>query len=376
MPDLLVVVPPISAGPLMPEALGGPAADGGATPSRRLRNSAIPILGAILLIAVLVGLHEQISGGVRSLLALEPEAMAIVCCCVIVLVVSRATVNRLTHPETSIGRGFVLDQISLAATNGLPGGVVLGPAARYRVSRSFGHSPEQSAVGTFAAGQAFCLGRWLLVLIVIGHEFAFGSPSAADSMLLVSALAAVAVGIAVWMVLVTESAVSCRLTQIAQRPVDRLGLRWRKLRNRDVAAIASSMRSSATWMARRRACALIVIGAVSTLASGAIIVAVVTTFDSVVGDPDPWTLMRVYLVARVATSFVPTPGALAALDAALIAGLLGAGVDPQIATAAVLIYRATTFVLPILLGGATYLGWRRWSGRQDVDSQVATPVAA
>jgi undecaprenyl-diphosphatase len=129
-------------------------------------------------------------------------------------------------------------------------------------------------------------------------------------------------------------------------------------------------------MARRRALALIVIGAVSTLASGAIIVAVVTTFDSVVGDPDPWTLMRVYLVARVATSFVPTPGALAALDAALIAGLLGAGVDPQIATAAVLIYRATTFVLPILLGGATYLGWRRWSGRQDVDSQVATPVAA
>jgi uncharacterized membrane protein YbhN (UPF0104 family) len=86
--------------------------------------------------------------------------------------------------------------------------------------------------------------------------------------------------------------------------------------------------------------------------------------------------MRVYLVARVATSFVPTPGALAALDAALIAGLLSVGVDPQIATAAVLIYRATTFILPILLGGATYLGWRRWNGRQEAEPQVATSVVA
>lgn len=376
MPDLLVAVPPISAGPLMPEALGGPAADGGATPSPILRRSVIPVLCGSLLIAVLVGLHEQISGGVSSLVALKPEAMAIVCCCVLVLVASRAMVNRLTHPETSMGRGFVLDQISLAATNALPGGVVLGPAARYRVSRSFGHSPEQSAVGTFAAGQAFCLGRWLLVLIVIGHEFAFGSPSAADSMLLVSALLAVAVGIGIWMVLVTESTVSRRLTQIAQWSVNRLGLRWRRLRNLDVAAIACSMRSSATWIAGGRAWALIIIGAVSTLASGSIIVAVVSTFDSAIGDPGPWTLMRVYLLARVATSFVPTPGALAALDAALIAGLMAAGVDPQLATAAVLIYRATTFVLPILLGGVTYLGWRRWSGRQESAFQLATSVAA
>lgn len=376
MTDLMVAVPPILAGPPQPIVHGGPAEDGAALKAQRLRRIALPTACGALSVAVLGGLHRQILGGIRSLLALEPGALVIVGCCVVTLVVSRAAVNRLIHPETSMFRGFVLDQISLAATNALPGGVVLGPAARYRVSRSFGHSPEQSAIGTFAAGQAFCFGRWLLVLLVVGHQFAVGSISASDSMLLVSALSAVAIGAGIWTVLATESTISRVLTAAAQNVVNRVGLRWRRFRNRDVALIASSMRNSAISLGRRRACALVLLGAVSSLASGAIIVTVVTTFGAGAGDPGLWALMRVYLLARVATSFVPTPGALAALDAALIAGLLSTGVDPQVATAAVLIYRATTFVLPILLGGVTYLGWRRWSRTGEPEAQASVAPAA
>ncbi len=376
MSDLLVAVPPISAGPLKPIVHGGPAEDGAAPNERRFLRMGISVALAVFVIGVLVGLHGQILGGVRSLLALKPGAMAAVVCCVIMLVLSRAVVNRLTHPETSMFQGFMLDQISLAATNAMPGGVVIGPAARYRVSRSFGHSPEQSAIGTFAAGQAFCFGRWLLVLLVIGHQFASGSISAADSMVLVSALGALAIGVGIWTVLATESTISRLLIAMAQFTLDRLGLRWRRFRNRDVARIACSLRISATSLGGVRACALVCLGAASSLASGAIIVTVVTSLGGGAGDPGLWALMRVYLLARVATSFVPTPGALAALDAALIAGLLSIGIDPQIATAAVLIYRATTFVLPILLGGVTYLGWRRWSRIGAVEAQVSVAPAA
>jgi uncharacterized membrane protein YbhN (UPF0104 family) len=331
---------------------------------------------AVCVLAVLVGLHAQIIGGIRSLLALDPGAMVAVACCVIALVLSRAAVNRLTHFGASMFQGFMLDQISLAATNAMPGGVVIGPAARYRVSRSFGHSPEQSAIGTFAAGQAFCFGRWLLVMVVIGHQFAVGSTSAADSMALISALGALAIGVGIWTVLATESTISRLLISLSQSWLNRLGLRWRRFRNRDVATIACSLRISASSLGGRRSCALICLGAASSLASGAIIVTVVTALGGGAGDPGVWALMRVYLLARVATSFIPTPGALAALDAALIAGLLSIGVDPQTATAAVLIYRATTFVLPVLLGAVTYLGWRRRSPSGVEEAQISVVPAA
>jgi undecaprenyl-diphosphatase len=51
----------------------------------------------------------------------------------------------------------------------------------------------------------------------------------------------------------------------------------------------------------------------------------------------------------VATA-APTPGGLGALEAALIAGLVAAGVDKEIAVPAVFLYRLATFWLPILPG--------------------------
>ena len=58
----------------------------------------------------------------------------------------------------------------------------------------------------------------------------------------------------------------------------------------------------------------------------------------------------VYLGASLIAAAAPTPGGLGALEAALVAGCTGLGVDPSIAVAAVLSYRLLTFWLPILPG--------------------------
>lgn len=46
----------------------------------------------------------------------------------------------------------------------------------------------------------------------------------------------------------------------------------------------------------------------------------------------------------------PTPGGLGAMEAALIGGLVAAGMDNSIAVPAVFLYRLATFWLPILSG--------------------------
>lgn len=62
--------------------------------------------------------------------------------------------------------------------------------------------------------------------------------------------------------------------------------------------------------------------------------------------------------SAVATA-APTPGGLGALEAALIAGLVAAGMENTIAVPAVFLYRLATFWLPILPGWASFTYLRR-----------------
>jgi uncharacterized membrane protein YbhN (UPF0104 family) len=61
-------------------------------------------------------------------------------------------------------------------------------------------------------------------------------------------------------------------------------------------------------------------------------------------------VVSVYLVAAAVAAIAPTPGALGALEAALIAGLTAVGVDAGTAVGGVLVFRLLTFWLPIAPG--------------------------
>jgi undecaprenyl-diphosphatase len=63
----------------------------------------------------------------------------------------------------------------------------------------------------------------------------------------------------------------------------------------------------------------------------------------------------VYLVASFIAAASPTPGGLGAIEAALIAGLTGIGIPSGPAVSAVLLYRLSTYWLPVPPG---WLSWR------------------
>ena len=58
----------------------------------------------------------------------------------------------------------------------------------------------------------------------------------------------------------------------------------------------------------------------------------------------------VYLAGATLGQAAPTPGGLGAVEAALSAGLIAAGLDGGIAVSAVLLYRLVTFWLPTVPG--------------------------
>ena len=62
-----------------------------------------------------------------------------------------------------------------------------------------------------------------------------------------------------------------------------------------------------------------------------------------------------YIGAAAIAAAAPTPGGLGAIEAALVAGLTGVGMQGGPAVSAVLLYRLATYWLPVAPG---WLSWR------------------
>jgi len=70
-------------------------------------------------------------------------------------------------------------------------------------------------------------------------------------------------------------------------------------------------------------------------------------------------VLAVFAFARLLTALPFTPGGLGVIELALITGLSAAGGARADVAAAVLVFRALTYVLPIPLGAVAYVFWRR-----------------
>jgi uncharacterized protein (TIRG00374 family) len=85
--------------------------------------------------------------------------------------------------------------------------------------------------------------------------------------------------------------------------------------------------------------------------------------------------LAVFAFARLLTAVPFTPGGLGVVEVAMITGLAAAGGDRALVAAAVLVYRALTYVLPIPLGLGTYVFWRRnQSWRREPNTAPRTPL--
>jgi len=320
-------------------------------------------IGAVAIVLALgfagVRLRDLIASALTQISSLTVPALALVAACWFTMVVSRGLVYRLTHSRLQFRHGVVLDQVNLAAANGLPGGSVVGIAARMKICRRLGHGSEQAALTVFASGQAFAVGRWVCLVIVVGSSIVLRGATTVDLVEIGGALFALLLSCFIWIVLSSDSRPSQAILHFVENAITRTSRTQGAFRRARFRASVHRFRSGANTLVRERAPQLIGAGALSTL-FGALILVVV------IDDLSPTTIsvidvLRAYLIARVATSFVPTPGGVGVLDGAITAGLIAAGVEPSVAISAVIVYRAFTFALPIATGSLLYLVWRRKS---------------
>jgi putative heme transporter len=262
-------------------------------------------------------------------------------------------------PGLKLRQAAVVTESSTAVANTVPAGGAIGIAMSYAMYGSWGFSRSRASVSLLVSGLWNNFAKLAMPVLALALLALSGKPSGGRivaGLLGVAGLVAALVGFT----LLFRSEESARRLGLAagrvasalrgrfgRRPVEGWERATTKFRARTILLL------SARWH----------VVTVATLIShfSLYLLLLVALRDVGVSQADvSWIeVLAVFSFARLLSAIPLTPGGVGVIEVALIAGLSAAGgARPEVA-AAVLVFRALTYVLPIPVGLATYLVWRR-----------------
>jgi putative heme transporter len=264
-------------------------------------------------------------------------------------------------PELSFWRAMVMTQATTAVANTVPAGSAIGIGMTYGMLGSWGYSRSRSTTAVLVSGvwNSFIkLGMPVLALALVALQ---GGATGRRVIAALLGIAGLVAAIVVFALLLRSEEQARRFGLLAGRVASRL---LRLVRRPPVAGwelATVKFRARTIGLVERRWVAITVTSLVSHLSL--YLVLLVALRDVGVSDAEvSWAqVLAVFAFARLATAIPLTPGGLGFVEGVLVTGLVGAGGDPDEVAAAVVVYRALTWALPILVGIGCYLWWRRRS---------------
>jgi uncharacterized protein (TIRG00374 family) len=284
----------------------------------------------------------------------------------IALLAGAALLNLLTFappwqaalPGLSLRNALVMAQASTAASNILPGGDAIGVAVSYSMLRRWGFRVEQVAIATAAFSLWNVVANVTFAVVGVGL-LALGGES--NPLLTTAALigavacALIAVGI---VLVVHDERYALRLGAFSERVANRIR---RTLRRTPVAGWSARLvgfRHEAIGLVRRRWLPL----TLATLAGHLTVFLVLVVSVRAVGISSAEVsfdeIFAAWALIRIVTTIPITPGGLGVVELGLTGALVSFGGNRVDVVAAVLLYRALTYIPPIAVGGVCLLIWR------------------
>lgn len=293
---------------------------------------------------------------IRAMTALELGVLAVVAAWNLAtywMVIVAATPG-LTYPQA-----MVVTESSTAVANTIPGGAAIAVGLTYSMLGSWGFSKSRSTVSVVVSGiwnNLVKLGMPILALALLAFQ---GEASASRVVAGVLGIAALVGAVAVFALTLHSPHFAYRVGEAAGRAMTGP----RRLVHRPPAAgwgdAVTKFRGRVIGLVRHSWIRLTGASLVSHLSL--YLVLLVTLRDIGVSEDEvDWVeVLAVFAFVRLLTAVPLTPGGLGFVELGLIGGLTTAGGDHAQIVAAVLVYRALTYVAPIVFGVVTYVFWRR-----------------
>jgi putative heme transporter len=274
-------------------------------------------------------------------------------------------------PGLKFGQALTLTLASTAVGNTLPAGAAVGVGVTYEMLRSWGFSRSRITIPVLVSGvwNSFTkLGLPVLALALVALQ---GNASPGRITAALAGIAGLIVAVAVFAAMLRSEKVAAQLGITAGRAWSWVLKLFGKPPAHGWEIATTRFRSRTVGLVNSRWVVITAVTVISHLSLWLVLLVTlrhVGVSDAAVGWAE---VLAVFAFARLATAIPFTPGGLGVVEAVLISGLVAAGGDRSKVVAAVLVYRALTWLLPVPLGVIAYLRWRRTSWTAPAPGQVA-----
>lgn len=321
-----------------------------------------PLLSLALVVAVFAWFLPQFTSlaevwdSVRAMTWLELSLLALAA------VWNLATyqfVMTATMPGLTLRQATVSTQTTTAVSNTVLGGAAIALGLTYAMNSSWGFSRSRTSVGLLVSGMwnNFAkLGLPVVALVLL----AFSSTPSLGRVLAglagVAGLVAVLVGLGM---LLRSREAAARFGTTAARIASAVLRVFGRPPATGWDRALTKFRDRTALLLRARWLRITVTTVVSHLSLFLLLMLALRFVGVTAEQVSVPEALAVFAFARLLTAVPFTPGGLGVIELALITGLAAAGGPRALVAAAVLVYRALTYVLPIPIGIGTYLFWRR-----------------
>ena len=362
-------------------SVSGPIAE--QAPRRPTRQ--VPVrreLSALLSVAIVVGIFSfflpqfaDISSVWSAIADMTPLEVGSLAVAAVWNLATYGFVMLTTMPGLTYPQAMVVTESSTAVSNTLPGGGAIGIGMNFSMYTSWGFSQSRATVSLLLSGiwNNFAkLGLPVLALALVSLQ---GSPSSGRVIAGIAGIAGLIAAIVVFALMLQSEAGARRFGEVAGAAASALLrlIRRPPVHGWELATV--KFRARTIRLLRARWYWLTLATIVSHLSLYLVLLMSLRAVGVSNSDVGWAEVLAVFSFARLITAIPLTPGGLGIVELALITGLSAAGGDRAEVTAAVLVFRALTYVLPIPLGLATYIFWRRnTSWRRPPGAAPRTPL--
>jgi uncharacterized protein (TIRG00374 family) len=264
-------------------------------------------------------------------------------------------------PGLSFGRAMIMTQATTAITNTVPAGSAIGIGMTYAMLHSWGFSRSRTTIAVLVSGVWNAFAKLAIPVLALALIALQGNASATRITAALLGIGGLIAAVVIFALMLRSERMAEKVGIIAGRVASRLLALIRRppVHGWEIATV--KFRNRTIDLLEHRWLPITAATLVSHLSL--YLVLLVCLWDVGVSNAEVnWAeVLAVFAFARLATAIPFTPGGAGVVEAVLITGLTAAGGDKPEVVAAVLVYRALTWGLPILVGIFCLLWWRRQS---------------
>jgi putative heme transporter len=340
----------------------GQAERRGASVTQRRRRILQAVFSALVVIAIFgfafpkLADYSAVWSSIRAMTWMELASLALVA---LWNIFTYWFVMMASLPGSNIWQAMKVNLTSTAVANTLPGGGAIGIGVTYAMYTAYGFTTSEIALSVLVSGiwnNFVKLGMPVIALALVALQGNPGTGTVFASLIGLGVL----VGAIVLFALVLRSDPLARVVGEKLGRIVNFGKRlFRKPEGASLSDSAVRFRRQTVELLKRRWVWLTLATVISHVSLFLVLLLALRHLGVSQNEVSWAEALAAFSFVRLITALPITPGGLGVVELGLTAALISAGGDDAQVAAAVLLYRALTYLLPIPIGALMYLRFTR-----------------